>query len=113
MTTKFKLKRFQPLEKDIQYSVCDYLAKKRYFFWRQNTAGIYDAKGGFYRRASKWALDGVPDIIVIFQGRFIGLEVKRPTTKQEESQKNFEREVKLAGGEYYIIRSIEDLQKIL
>lgn len=113
MTTKFKLKRFQPLEKDIQFSVCDYLARKRYFFWRQNTSGIYDPVKGIHRRASKWALAGVPDIIVIKDGKFIGLEVKRPTTVQNEAQKNFERETKLAGGEYHIIRSIEDIQKIL
>ena len=101
-----------PLEKDIQRAICDYLALKKYFFWRQNTGAIMDFKSGGFRAMPKYSMTGVPDIIVIRDGWFIGLEVKRPNTKQSPAQKDFEKGCKDAGGEYWVVRSIEDVKEI-
>lgn len=57
-------------------------------------------------------MKGIPDIIVIVNGKFVGLEVKRPKTYQSEAQKEFEYECKKNGGEYYVVRSIDDVMKI-
>lgn len=55
---------------------------------------------------------GLPDIIVIKGGNFVGLEVKRPGAKQSLEQKEFEKRVKDEGGEYYVVHSIEEVQNI-
>ena len=52
---------------------------------------------------------GVPDIIVVKQGQFIGLEVKRQGTCQSPEQKAFEKDVAHAGGQYYVVRSVDDV----
>lgn len=101
----------EPLEKDIQSAICDYLAIKNHFFWRQNVIPAM-TPGGSMRRLPKYVKKGVPDIIVIKDGFFIGLEVKRKGGQQSDSQKEFEKGLKEAGGEYYVVRSIDDVINI-
>ena len=57
-------------------------------------------------------MKGVPDIIIVKKGQFIGLEVKRPGTYQSPEQKTFECELTDAGGQYHVVRSIDDVQQI-
>lgn len=101
-----------PLEKAIQLAICDYLARRKHFFWRQNTTALFDVTKKTFRAMPKYAMKGVPDIVVIKDGFFIGLEVKRPHTKPSADQKAFEEGCKRAGGEYYVVRSISDVQEI-
>ena len=100
------------LEKEIQLSICQYLEMKHYFFWRQNTTPVFDFKNKMYRPMPKYSLNGVPDIILINKGIFIGLEVKQPKGKQSDSQRLFELACKKAGGRYHIITSIDDVQAL-
>ena len=97
-------------ESDIQSAICEYLAHKGEFFWRQNSGGMY--REGRFFSTPKWGKNGVPDILIVKDGWFIGLEVKTPKGRQNEAQKLFEKEVKEAGGEYHVVRSIEDVQEI-
>jgi hypothetical protein len=99
-------------ESNIQNSICEYLSYKKHFFWRNNTTGVFDPVRKTFRSKPKYALNGVPDIIVIRDGFFIGLEVKKAKTYQSKDQKEFERKCKDAGGEYYVVRSIKDVQDI-
>ena len=97
-------------ETDIQISICDYLALKRYFFWRQNTIPVFSE--GRFRRMPAYSKNGVPDIILVHKGRFIGLEVKIPKGKQSESQEMFQKELEDAGGQYHIVTSIDDVEAL-
>lgn len=99
-------------ESDIQRAICDYLALKKVFFWRNNNTPIYDGQSKRYRAMPKYAMHGLPDIIVIRDGRFIGIEVKREDGNLSEHQMEFARACVLNGGEYIIARSIDDVQKI-
>jgi hypothetical protein len=101
-----------PLESSIQAAICDYLSLRRHFFWRQNTVGLFDASTGRHRSMPKYSMSGVPDIILIRDGQFIGLEVKRPGGKQSEAQEEFERKVRFYGGQYHIVHSIEEVQAL-
>lgn len=100
------------LESEIQKSICDYLALRKVFFWRNNNVPIYDATHKLFRRMPQYTMKGIPDIIAVKQGQFIGLEVKRDKTYQSEHQKAFQGLVERAGGLYYVVRSIEDVQSI-
>ncbi len=106
------MKTKDPLESVIALSIMDYLSYRKVFFWRVNNVGVFDAKSGFHRPLPKYSMPGVPDIIVIKDGRFIGLEVKRRLGKQSEGQIEFERLCKQAGGQYHLVRSIEDVQAL-
>ena len=99
-------------ETDIQKSICEYLARRRHFFWRNNNTSIYDATKKVFRRMPAYSMAGTPDIIVIKDGWFIALEIKQKGGKQSEGQKIFEQKCKEAGGEYYVVKSIEDVQEI-
>lgn len=100
-------------ESDILNSICEYLSyKKDLMFWRQNTSSIFNAKYGTYRAMPKYSMNGIPDIIVIKDGFFVGLEVKRNKGKQSEAQKEFEKICKENGGEYWIVRNIDDVKEI-
>lgn len=106
------MKKIVPLEKDIQLGICEYLEIKRHFFWRQNTVGMFDKGKDTFRSLPKYAKAGVPDIIVIRNGVFIGLEVKRPGGKQRPSQVEFQEGVERAGAKYFVVASITDVINI-
>lgn len=99
-------------EADIQRAICDYLALKRYFFFRVNTIPVYDPTRQVFRAMPKYALRGVPDIVIIKDGKFIGLEVKTPNTKQSLDQCQFEVNCKANGGRYHVVRSVYDVQSL-
>lgn len=101
-----------PLEKEIQLAICDYLALKGYFFWRQNTTPVFKQKENRYIAMPKYGKSGLPDIFLIKEGIFYGLEVKRPNTKQSDAQLLFQKELENAGGKYFVVRSIEDVQAL-
>lgn len=102
-----------PLEKEIQLAICDYLAMKHYFFWRQNTSPMFEKSTGFYRPMPKYSKNGVPDILLIKKGgMFVGLEVKRPKGKLSDVQIIFQEECKKLGAEYHVVTSIDDVQKL-
>ncbi len=95
-------------EKQIQNAVEHYLTLKRHFFWKNNTGAMKTQSGGFIR----FGAVGSPDICLVKDGFFIGLEIKQAKGKQSEGQKEFEIKLKEAGGEYYIIRSLDDLKEV-
>ena len=103
-------------ESEIQRSILDYLdirkKKMGYMFWRANTVGIYDPTTKGFRTMPKYSMSGTPDINLIWNGQYIGLEVKREKTKQSENQKEFEKQSKEAGAEYYVVRGIDDIIQI-
>jgi hypothetical protein len=100
------------LEKEIQLAICEYLTLKRHFFWRQNVIPPFDKKTGFYRPMSKYSMTGIPDIILVKNGQFWGLEVKTAKTTQSDNQREFEKKVTQAGGKYYVVRDVKDVQDI-
>ena len=102
------------LEKDRQLQICEYLALRKHFFWRQNTAPTIQKTGDkfSFRRMPKYSMTGVPDILVIFKGNVYGLEVKREKTKQSEGQIIFEKGFVESGGIYVVVRTVEDIQAL-
>lgn len=94
-------------EKEVQEAVCEYLTIRNVFFWRNNTGAFCDNRGGFYR----FGAVGSPDIIAIVGGYFVGIECKSPTGKQSEKQIEFQKKVERAGGQYILVRSVEDVAK--
>jgi Holliday junction resolvase len=84
-------------EKAIEDKIKDYLFQK----------GIYH----FKIHGSKFMPAGLPDIVCCFRGSFLGIEVKRPGAKNEQSeqQKVHERNIIKSGGTYLLVDSLEEV----
>jgi hypothetical protein len=104
-------------ESKIQNKICEALAKAGVFFFRVNNGAVFDQHlnngYGAYRSLGKWAMKGVPDIIVIIDGVFVGVEVKTMKGKMSPDQHLFKRRLERAGGKYYVVTSPDDLVPIL
>lgn len=97
-------------ESEAQRAICDYLALKGYFFWRNNNVPIFDPTRKTFRAMPKYTMKGIPDIIIIKDSKFIGLEVKSDTGKLSPEQRKFGVDCTLHGGTYALVRSIDDVQ---
>ena len=87
-------------EKDLIVHIKRYLATlPDCFFWKEH--------GGQYGTA------GIPDLIVCYKGRFLGLEAKvgsnRPTKLQEHTIKQIQK----AGGTAVVVRSVDDVKRVI
>lgn len=101
------------LEKDIQREICDWLHSKGAFFWRQNNMPVFqrDTRGSRFRAMPKYALKGLPDIMCISNGRFIGLEVKIPGYwKRTDSQIEIMDKFRDYGAYYAVVTSLKEAQ---
>lgn len=78
-------------------------------FWRQNTTPVFNKDSDRYQAMPKYSMRGVPDIIVIKNKEFIGLEVKRPGEKQSKHQVEFQSKCEAVGGKYYVVESLDDV----
>jgi Holliday junction resolvase len=63
----------------------------------------------FFKHAASAAMKvGIPDIICCIKGRFVGIEVKQEDGTQSDAQKVTCKNIREAGGEYWIVWSYED-----
>ena len=105
------------LEKDIQKSILEWMGyQKKLFFWRQNSgarAENYTRKSDgqnsrhFFRTAS---VDGISDILGVWAGLPLAIEVKRPGEKPTENQENFLTRFAEAGGISIVAHSLGEVQ---
>ena len=56
---------------------------------------------------------GIPDIICCYRGKFIGFEVKSEQGELSEIQKATGELIDSAGGIYRVVRTMEDVKRIL
>lgn len=100
-------------EKDIQKSIIEYLEilqkTKKIWFKRTNQGAFKTESGGYFKATS---INGVPDIEVILEGIYIGLEVKTATGRLNKNQIETHRKIISAGGLVYVVRSLKDVQSI-
>lgn len=52
---------------------------------------------------------GIPDILGIWQGRMLGIEVKRPSGKVSPEQEAFMLRINEAGGLAFVAHSVKDV----
>lgn len=84
-------------EKSVENDIKDYLFSKGIYFFKVH--------------GSKFMPSGIPDIVCCFRGSFLGIEVKRPGAKNEQSeaQKVHERNIKKSGGTYLLVDSLREV----
>lgn len=104
-----------PLETPIQASILDNLIHRGVLAWR-NQKGIIPIRRGraiIGQRKSDPRTNGMPDIIAVIGGRFIGIEVKSAKGVQDVNQKRWQGDIERAGGVYILARRWEDVAMML
>lgn len=101
-------------EKDIQDQILQWFSyQKNVFVWRQNAGSMFvdgpTGRHGF-RSAS---VRGISDILGIWNGYPIAVEVKQPKKKPTELQRGFLKDFARAGGIALVVHSLEELQNSL
>jgi len=85
------------------------------FFWRQNNLPIFDPKlnNGYGAYRSHSGMKGVPDIICIIAGQFVGIEIKAGKDRISPDQVLFKKRCERNGGKYLVVRNPEDVDILL
>jgi hypothetical protein len=96
-------------ESELLRQIKDFLDAKKIMYIRLNS-GAFRTERGFYRMSEA----GIADLVIIKNGKVYWVELKaNKNNKQSDSQKVFESRLKKAGGNYYLIYSLEELIKII
>jgi len=67
----------------------------------------------FFPASGAFGKAGIPDIITIANGQFVGIECKAdPSKKPTALQAQTGRKIQKAGGSWFLVRSIEDVQQL-
>lgn len=83
-------------EKVIENKIKDCLASRGNKIW-------------FFKHAASASMKkGIPDIICCICGVFVGIEVKQANGHQSDEQKVVEKNIREAGGEYWLVFSYEE-----
>ena len=82
---------------------------RRYYFWRQNNGGVFNAKRGAYQTNPN-TVKGVADIFVLTPKRIVALEVKSEKGLQSLEQITFSKYFDNGlSRQYYVVRSVEEV----
>lgn len=112
-------KKISTLENDVLNDICAYLQIHKIFFWRSNNVPVHGKNNGgkfAFRSLPKWTPKGVPDIIAVIHGVAVGIEVKRGGDRPgmlRPEQADFGLKMKMAGGVYFVARSVDDVRRNL
>ncbi len=113
---KIKLQDLPLLEKDIMNQCCQWLHNSGVFFWRSNNIPVFGRNNGgamTHRSMPKFSIKGVPDIILVHEGMFIAIEVKRPKAKLRPDQEIFMEKTIKAGAHYHVVHSLDELIAVM
>ena len=103
------------LEKHIEQQILIWLnMQQNCKAWKNKSTGTYDPKKKCFRRpTSRFTQKGSSDIIGIFRGKMLCIEVKRPNGKLTEDQKTFLSEMSELGAICLVARSLDDVVLLL
>lgn len=83
------------------------------FAWKNHSTGIFDPRRKVFRKLQGFAIKGVSDIIGIYKGRMLCLEVKSATGKLRPEQKKFLEKMQELGAVTAVVRCWPDAQRVL
>ena len=98
-----------PLERDITNEITNWLKKQKECWYYKVAAKPAQVKEGSFARQRT----GIPDLSVIYRGRSVWFEVKRPGGKLRPNQAKEIARMQAAGAEVFLVRSLEEVKTIL
>lgn len=101
-----------PTEKEIQNSILDFLQiQPQCIAWPTASVGLYDPTTKGFRRPGKHFRRGVADILGIWRGLPLAIEVKTKIGRVTKEQTQFLVDFESHGGVAFVARSLEDVIK--
>lgn len=103
-------------EKEIETSILAYLEHlPGCYAWKNQSVGVYDPVQKKFRKSkSKYSINGVSDILGIYNERFLAIEVKSPTNKKRNIQQDtFINCINAMGGIAFYATSIDEVKNKL
>lgn len=99
-------------EQKIKNEILSYLSSlSGGFFFPIDSTGIYDpVKRVFRRKNSVFHIRGVSDILGVYKGRPLAIEVKSKVGVVSDYQKSFIERFIQAGGVAFVARSLDDVK---
>lgn len=97
-------------ETDIQQLVRIRASELGCTLWRNNTGKLQNKDG---RWVTYGLCVGSPDLIGIYKGKFVGIEIKQPNKKPTKEQQQFIDFVNKSGGIAAVVYSPDELENIL
>ena len=98
-------------ESQIQEASLEFLNIVGCMAWPNPTTGYFDGRA-WRQQASRWALNGVADVICVKNGIISFIEFKTPLGKQSGPQVKFEKKLTSHGGNYYLVRSVKEIKEL-
>ena len=100
-------------EHDLQCAICNYLDIRRVCYWAVPNGGKR-SKTESARFKKEGVKSGVPDISIVHDGMYFGLEVKKaktltPKGRLSKNQKNMIERIETAGGDVKVVYSVQDV----
>ena len=80
---------------ELTNQVIDHIYRFGGYAWRASSVGVFDTKQMHFRAAAK---KGVSDVLAVYKGRLIAVEIKIGTDKLSDEQNGFMRNIEHAGG---------------
>lgn len=107
----------QEVEHKIQKAIIQYLEIRRICFWAVPNGGHRNI-GVARKLKSEGVKAGVPDITIIHDGKYYGIEVKKPKTQTPKGtlssiQRVRIKQIEEAGGQVGVAYSVEDVYQLL
>lgn len=95
----------------IRNAIMSWLKLHRCFCFIHDSVGIFDPQRRCYRvRHGVHRSVGIPDIIGIWKGRFLAIEVKAPKSYPSPDQRAVIERINQEGGIAFVARSIADCE---
>ena len=104
----------KPTEAATLRAICDWLDKTNQVWLRHSPSNVVGKKGEATFRRIRDSQKGAPDVLWFrggcshFPDRSVAIEVKSPTGKQSDDQKRWQEKFEAVGGEYWLIRSVDE-----
>ena|SRR3990167_8451634 len=90
---------------ELTNQIIDFVYRKGGYSWRSSSVGIYDQQKRAYRTSAK---KGVADVLAVFKGRFIAIEVKIGKDRLSPEQEGFILSVNHAGGKAFVVHDFDE-----
>lgn len=113
-------------ESQVIREIGTYLETLPCLFWRSNNIPAGGRHFGSMRALPKYTPRGIPDFCMVMNGRFYGIEAKRPPSDEREvngrkvragaltpDQVRFGEDIEANGGRYLVVHSLQELRDAL
>lgn len=93
---------------ELTNAVIDYIYRQEGFAYRAESSGVFDSKLQLYRTAPK---KGVSDIIGIYKGKFLAVEIKIGKDRLSPEQIGFLKNIAHCGGYTFVAKDLPSFQE--